>query len=107
MPEHRIHITVSEHGYDLENGERFLKGFTETHPEVGPSVSQNTADGTLSVTLSLDAEDANEAFELSRPIFVDGAYASGLDVTQIVGVEVSLVPAEEYDPEQRPEPVPA
>lgn len=107
MPEHRIHITVSEHGYELENGERFLNGFMETHPEVGPSVSQSTADGTLSVTLSLDAEDANEAFERSRRIFVDGAYASGLNVTQIVGVEVSLVPAEEHEPEHKPEPVPA
>ena len=57
------------------------------------------------VTFSLDAEDANEAFDLARPIFTDGANASRLPVTKVVNVEVSLVPADEYA--DKPHAVPA
>jgi hypothetical protein len=95
MPEHRIHITVADHGHDLDNGERFLAGFSKTHPEVGPSVSQNIAEGTLSVTFSLDAADADQALEFGRPIFVAGGDASGLTPTNIISVEAHLVRAED------------
>lgn len=107
MPEHRIQVTISEHGHDPNNGVTWLDAFMETHPEVGPSVSQNTVTGTLSVTFSLEAPDANEAFDLARPIFMEGARASGLEPTQIVNVEVSLVPTEEYEDTEEREPVPA
>jgi hypothetical protein len=102
LPEHRIHVTIPEYGYDLDNGDRFVDAFMRTHPEIGPSVSQNIVTGTLSVTFSLDAEDANEAFHLARRAFEDGASATGLEPTKMVAVEVSLVPAEEFeDVEQR------
>ena len=107
MPEHRLHITVAEHGADLANGERVLDAFMEAHPEVGPSVSQNTAVGTLSVTFSLDAADANDAYERGREVFADGVRASSLAPTPIVGLEIELVPADELDPADEPEPLPA
>jgi hypothetical protein len=90
LTDYRIGITVAEHGYDLENGERFLDGFEEAHPEVGPSVSQNTADGTLRVTFSFDAEDAKDALAKAIDIFSEGAIASGLPATEILAYEISL-----------------
>lgn len=102
MPEYRIHVTLAEHGHDPENGVAFLEGFMKMHPEVGPSVSQNTEDGTLSVTFSLDAEDTNEAFELARPIFASGAAASELEFRPVVNLEISLVP--EHEIVEEPEP---
>lgn len=100
-------ITVSEHGHDLENGERVLDGFMETHPETGPSVSQNTREGTLSVTFGVDSDDAKEAIDRARRIFADGATASGLKPSQVVNFEASLVAAEEPEPVEAREPVPA
>ena len=107
MSEYRINVTVSQHGHDPDNGVAFLDGFMETHPEVGPSVSQNTADGTLSVTFALDAEEPNEAFEQAWPVFRDGANASGLEATEILSVNVSRVPVEEFETADAPEPVSA
>ena len=105
MPEHRIHVTVSEHGFEPENGERFLAGFMATHPDVGPSVSQNTETGTLSVTFSLDAEDASEALDLGRTAFCEGAAESGLPVTRVVALEATFVAEAEYEEAEAPEPV--
>ena len=105
MPEYRFHITVTEHGRDPANGDRVLEAFMETHPEVGPVVSQNTVSGTLSVTFSLEAEDVNAAIDLGRPVFAEGGAASGLPSTQVVGFEISLVPAEEYELVPEPDPL--
>lgn len=69
MTEHRITITQAEHGFDPENGERFLAGFLEAHPETGPVVSQDTRAGTISVTFSVDAEDFDQAWEIARDIW--------------------------------------
>jgi hypothetical protein len=59
------------------------------------------------VTFALDAEDPNEAFELARPVFQAGAMASGLKPTEILSVNVSRVPVEEFETADEPEPVPA
>src|SRR4051812_33601023 len=71
MPEYRLTITVSEHGSAPENGERFLNGFMREHPEVGPSVAQNVATGTLSVTFIVDASGGKDAMERGLKIFCD------------------------------------
>jgi hypothetical protein len=97
LSEYRFHITLAEGGRDPANGERLLDAFMDVHPEVGPSVSQDTVAGTLSITFSLDATDANDAIDLGRPIFARGTSASGLPSAQVVGMEISLVPAEEHD----------
>ena len=105
MSEYRLTVTVADHGHDLENGERFLDGFMEAHPEVGPSVSQNTETGTLSVTFSVDAEDPDAAYEQSKTIFPEGANASGLPPTHIVKVELELVEDAELAEDDEREPV--
>lgn len=94
----RVRVTISEHGADPDNGERFLEGFLATHPETNPVVSQNTADGTLTVSFTVEAEDAFAAGPVGGQIFAEGANASGLAVTEVLDVTVTLV---EIDSETR------
>lgn len=93
----RLSFTVAEHGYDPENGERFLEGFTSAFPGGGPSVSQDTGAGTLTVTFALDAKDAKEAIEEGLRVFVAGASESGLRPTDVLDIEASVVAAEESE----------
>jgi hypothetical protein len=90
MQLYRFTWTVAEHGRLPENGERFLEGFTDAHPEVGPVVSQNTATGHLSITFSLEADDFNAAVEQAIRVFEDGAAASQLEPTEILDLAASL-----------------
>ena len=86
----RVRVTTGEHGRDPANGERFLEGFLATHPEAHPVVSQNVADGTLTVSFSVEADDAFAAGPIGGEIFTDGATASGLPVSEVVDVAVTL-----------------
>lgn len=103
--EFRLTVTIAEHGWDPKNGDLFLRGFVETHPEVGAVVDQNTKTGTLSVTFSFDAADLLEAMRLGSTIFADGAAASGLPVTSLTDValaaevHISPVPGHELSGE--------
>jgi hypothetical protein len=97
--EYRIRVTLAEHGQPgiaEDNGERLLDAFEKVHPEVGPSVSADFRQGTLSVLFSLDAEDANKAFERGRPIFAAGLRASRLRATPVTRIEIEAVPANEF-----------
>ena len=104
MPHFRLTITVSQHGHDPENGERFLEGFMQTAAETGPVVSQNTRTGTLSVTFSFDASDIEEAARRGVEIFGAGANASGLRPTDLLDINASAATAEEYDEERELQP---
>jgi len=106
--EYRITVTLAEHGRPgiaEDNAEVLLSAFEKAHPEVGPSVSANFRQETLSVLFSLDAEDANQAFERGRPIFAAGLRASGLRPTPVTRIEIEAVPADEF--EEQPELQPA
>lgn len=93
--EHRITITVAEHGHDEENGERVLAGFLATHPETGPVVGQDLEVGTLDVTFSLTAADAQEAYDRAVPVIAEGFHGASLSEQRIVGLSVEAVPADE------------
>jgi hypothetical protein len=88
---YRVRITLAGYGEDEAAAERFLGGFVSTHPEVSPVVSQNTVANTMAVVYSLEADDPNDAAVRGRPIFVDGAEASGLDPVDLLELNVSLV----------------
>ena len=105
MPEHRVQISVSEHGFDLENGDRLMESFMAAAPEVGPSVSQNTETGTLSMTFSLDATDAKSAVEEGVRIFATAMGNAGFEPTQVLSIESFVVPDEEETPAEEAEPV--
>lgn len=81
--EFQVTVTIADHGGEPENGLRWLRGFWETHPEVGAVVDQNTETGELSVTFAFDAADLLDAGQKWPPIFVDGATASGLPATKL------------------------
>ena len=106
--EYRIWVTLAEHGRSgiaEDNAERLLDAFEKVHPEVGPSVGANPSQGTLSVLFSLDATDANEAFERGRPIFAAGLRASGLRPTPVTRIEIEAVPAGELEEQPDLQPV--
>jgi hypothetical protein len=87
----RVTVTVARHGLDAESGEKFLHGFITTHPEVGPVVDQNTETGEMSVTYSFEADDFSTAAKLGSEVFEDGANASGLEPTELINADFSVV----------------
>lgn len=98
----RVRVTVAEHGTDPDNGERFLEGFLAMHPDTNPVVSQNTAEGTLTVSFTVEAEDAFAAGPVGGQIFAEGANASGLPVTEVLDVTVTHVEVESDTRELQP-----
>jgi hypothetical protein len=102
MTELRVRVTIARHGVDPKNGERFLEGFLATHPESHPVVSQNTAEGTLTVSFSVEAEDAFAAGPVGGRIFTDGAMASGLPRSEILDVSVTHAQIESETRELQP-----
>ena len=104
MQLYRFTWTVADHGFAVENGERFLDAFTHAYPELGASVAQNTATGHLSVTFSINASDIHDAVERAREVFATGAAASGLEPSEVVDLAASLATAEQYEPERELQP---
>jgi len=103
----RLSFTVAEHGRDSENGVRVTEAFMRTFAEGGPAVSQNTADGTLTITFAFDAQDAEDAIATGLKVFREGYTESGLPSSEVLDIEASVVPAEERDSEDIRELAPA
>lgn len=87
-------MTIAEHGHEPTNGERVMAGFMKVFPEGGPSVSQNTETGTLTILFSLDAEDAREAVGRALDIFGSAMAETDLEPTAVLDVEASVETAE-------------
>lgn len=97
MDSFRLRLSISDLGRDPANGERLLDAFMETHPEVGPAVSQSLRTGRLVVTIALDATDITEALGKGVSIFVDGLGASKLPPSDLLDLSASVIPAAELD----------
>jgi len=93
----RLRLSISDLGRDPENGERLLDAFMETHPEVGPVVSQNVRTGRLVVTIAVEGTDITEALGKGVPMFVDGLGASKLAPPDLLDVSASVIPADELE----------
>jgi hypothetical protein len=93
MTTYRLRITLDSYGDSEEYAERLLEGFAASHPEVGPIVSQNALENTLTVVFSLEAADDEDALGKARPIFLEGAKASGLRPRPIAELTVSRISA--------------
>lgn len=98
----QLRFTVSEHGRVPENGERVMAAFMKVCPDGGPSISQNTENGTLTITFAFDAQDAKEAIERGVEIFVEGMETTGLPTTDVLDVEASVVAEREDTRELQP-----
>jgi hypothetical protein len=79
-----------------------MDGFTESFPEGGPSVSQNTRTGTLTITFSLGAGDARDAVTEAIDIFAAGVAAAELAPTDVLDIEVSAEAADDTQTDEHP-----
>ncbi len=95
--EHRVEITISEHGRAADNGDRLLGGFHDLSPEVDAVVDQNTETGHLTATFFVDEEDAQEAVEKGAHAFAAALVQANLELTRVIDVRASLVSADEED----------
>jgi hypothetical protein len=76
--EHRVEITISEHGRAADNGDRLLGGFHGLSPEVDAVIDQNTETGHLTATFFVYDDDAQEAVERGAHIFAAALVEAGL-----------------------------
>ena len=98
---YRFRITLAEYGADEDIAERVLDAFCSTHPEVGAVVAQDIPTSTLTLVFSLEAEGADAAIERGREVFAEGGAATGLPLTEILELNVALVPAADAAVEPR------
>jgi len=94
---YRFRVTLDAYGHDEDAAEQFLNGFVTTHPEVGPVVSQDTEVGTMTVTFSIEAASLDEALDLGRPVFIEGASASDLKPPDAISMNASLIEKDQED----------
>lgn len=103
--EHRVTLTVADLGRSEEHVERVLDTFLERHPGVGPVVSANITTGALSVTISLDADDLEDAHRKAAGILAAGMVDAGADSAAVLRIEIE--PAEVAAPDAQRELEPA
>jgi len=87
--EFRLEFTVADHGYEPANGERMLDGFMAVYPEGGPSVIQSVKDGSMTVTVGLDAEHFADAAKRGSRLCMDAFRRSGLGPTSVITFTVA------------------
>ena len=73
---HRLRMIIAEYGRDEDCAERVLDAFWETHPEATAAVSLYTETGTLSITTSVSADNAYDAWQTGYEIYMDALNAS-------------------------------
>ncbi|MGI8904237.1 MAG: hypothetical protein ACR2IP_11410 [Solirubrobacteraceae bacterium] len=83
---------------DPDAGERLLDALAAAHPEVGPVVEQDLEAGTLAATLTVDANDADNAYVLAHEAFTAGIEGSGLEAPRIRALRVDAVGVSEPQP---------
>lgn len=89
MQEFTLTITIGEHGYSEEAAEKTLDAFLKLVPDAGPVVSQNLAQGTLSITIGLQATDPWAASNIGRDRLAEGLTEAGLAFTSVVDLCVT------------------
>lgn len=70
------------------NAETMLDAFERTHPEAGPAVGANLEAGVLEVSFCAQGSSLKDAAESAWEIFLEGAIASGLQPSPLIGLEV-------------------
>jgi hypothetical protein len=89
--EYRVSITMEGHGSDDQAAADFLDGYLSTHADLGPVVSQNEAEDTITITFALHATNERHAIELGSEIWAEGGEASGVEPGDVVRAEVERV----------------
>jgi hypothetical protein len=86
--EYRVSITMSGHGTGDDEAVAFLDGYLATHADLGPVVSQNSAEDTITITFALRATNEQHAIKLGAEVWAEGGEASGLEPGEVVRAEV-------------------
>lgn len=79
--------------------ERLFEAFHSTHPDVD-AITGVRPDGLVELSLSVEAESPNEAYERWRPIFLDGMKASGYEPEQLEPIDMSITRVTSNDHER-------
>lgn len=96
--EYRLRITMAGYGDDEEAAAAFLDAFLSEHPEVGATISQNSAENTISATFSLSATNEQHALSLGLVIWLESGAVSGLEPHELVRVEIEAIAEIDQDP---------
>lgn len=89
--EFRLSITMAGYGTDETAAGAFLDAFLAEHPEVGPVISQDGAEDTITATFSLAATNEQHALSLGVMIWLESGAASGLEPHNVVRVEIESI----------------
>jgi hypothetical protein len=89
--EYRVSITMSGHGSGDDAAADFLDGYLTTHADLGPVVSQNAAEDTITITFALRATNEQHAIKLGSEIWAEGGEASGAEPGDVVRAEVERI----------------
>ncbi len=85
---YRVTITMSGYGSDEEAASKLLKGHLQLHPDVGPTVSQDSEEDTIAVTVTVAGAAQYDALDVASEIWVVGGEMSGLRAGEILKAEV-------------------
>ena len=86
--EYRVSITMTGHGSEDDAAADFLDGYLSTHEDLGPVVSQNSVEDTITITFTLRATNERHAIKLGAEIWAEGGEASGVEPGEVVRAEV-------------------
>src|ERR1700744_1145807 len=86
--EYRVSITMTGHGRDDDAAAEFLDGYLSTHADLGPVVSQSSAEDTITITFALRATSEQHAMKLGAEVWAQGGEASGLEPGEVVRAEM-------------------
>lgn len=95
--EYRVTITMAGYGDDDDAAGAFLDGWLATHPEVGPVISQNSEEDSISSTISLQTSGEDRAVTLASSAWIEAGVESGLEPGDILRVEVERIDEPEQD----------
>lgn len=83
------------HSGDEAEADVILDAFLSVHPEASPVVGENVKEGTIDITVSVEADDPYAAAEVGRSVLTDGLNASGVQHRPIVSIKIEPVDQED------------
>lgn len=87
--EFRVSVTIADLGHSDEAAELCLDSLLALHPETGPVVSQNTANGQLTLTIAVDATDPWAATNLAAKVFTVCLNETGIPKKPVIDLTVT------------------
>jgi len=90
-----------EHSGDEAEADVILDAFLSAHPEASPVVGEDLAEGTIDITISVQADDPYATAEGGKTVLTEGLNMSGIAPRPIVSIKIE--PAEQDDQAEHPD----